>query len=150
MLEKIYLERCLLPQVQVDYSYNSLGVGHAIRCGAPMAWFRLFLRNTKGSIVGRSDFHADDEASGLKIACRIAATCSDTCAGYELLQDGRLVASASATPGRPETDLTDCERRIAMDAEIALRDSVWSVNESRRLIETLKGFTLSRLVRLPS
>jgi len=115
-----------------------------------MAWFRLFLRNTKGSIVGRSDFHADDEASGVRIACRIAATCADACAGYELLQDGRLVASASAGGGNPEADLSDREQKIAMDAEIALRDSVWAVNESRHLIETLKGLTLAKLVRLPS
>src|SRR4249919_1921130 len=102
-----------------------------------MAWFRLFLRNNKGSIVGRSDFHANDEASGLRIASRIAEACSDACAGYELLQDGRLVTSASAMAGRPETDLTEFEQKIAIDAEIALRDSVWAVNESQRLIATL-------------
>lgn len=121
-----------------------------ITTGRVMAWFRLFLRNNKGSIVGRSDFHAEDEASGLRIAYRIAESCSDACAGYELLQDGRLVASASAAVGKPETDLTEYEQKTATDAEIALRDSVWAVNESRRLIETLKGLTLSKLVRLPS
>jgi len=115
-----------------------------------MSWFRLFLRNSKGSIVGRSDFHANDEASGLRIAHRIAEACSDACAGYELLQEGRLVASASAVAGRPETDLTEFEQKIAMDAEIALRDSVWAVNESRRLISTLKGLTLPKVMRVLS
>jgi len=115
-----------------------------------MAWFRLFLRNNKGSIVGRSDFHADDEASGLRIAYRIAESCSDACAGYELLQDGRLVASASAAVGRPETDLTEFEQKIVVDAEIALRDSVWAVNESRRLIATLKGLALPKIAGLMS
>ena len=118
--------------------------------GRSMLWFRLFLRNNKGSIVGRSDFHTDDEASGLRIAYRIAESCSDACAGYELLQEGRLVASASTVAGRPERDLTECEQKIAMDAEIALRDSVWAVNESRRLIATLKGLTLPKVARLTS
>ena len=106
-----------------------------------MAWFRLFLRNSKGSIVGRSDYHAADEGSGLRIAQRIAEACSDACAGYELLQDGSLVASASNSAGTPEVELTEFEQQVARDAEIALRDSVWAVNESQRLIAAVKGFS---------
>lgn len=89
-----------------------------------MAWFQLFLMDRDGRIIGRSDYRAEDKVSGFRIAWRIAEACSDACAGYDLLQDGKLVASVSATVGKPDTDLTEFEQKVAMDMEIALSDSL--------------------------
>lgn len=106
-----------------------------------MASFRLYLRDGRQRIVGRSDFDADDEFSALKISHRIAESCSDTCAGYDLWQDTRKI-SAAATAGQGETDLTEFERRVVIDTEIALHDSVWAVRNSKRLLAALEGLKL--------
>jgi hypothetical protein len=103
-----------------------------------MSFFRIFLRNRNQGIVGRSDFDADDKQSGLRIAIRIADSCSDDCATYDLMQDGHLVSSGmkAAAASNAFVCLDDFEQRIVTDAQIALRESVWAIGTSKRLHAT--------------
>jgi len=104
-----------------------------------MPSFRLYLRDGTHRIVGRSDFEADDELSALKISRRIAESCSDTCADHDLWRETRKIPPAAATLGEGETDLTDSERRVVLDTGIALRDSLWAVRKSKRLLSALEA-----------
>ncbi|HUJ45532.1 MAG TPA: hypothetical protein VLV55_00260 [Rhizomicrobium sp.] len=104
-----------------------------------MPSFRLYLRDRGTRIVGRSDFEADDETSALKISRRIAEACSDSCADYDLWRDTRKISSAAAATGDGGTDLTESERRVVIDAEIALHDSAWAIRNSKHLKSCLEG-----------
>ena len=105
-----------------------------------MAWFRLFMRDKNKRIVGRSDFDADTTLSGLKIAYQISLSCSDVCASYELLEDGKLVSRPDGADGRGSLRtafLEELEQQIATTEEIALRDGIWAIGKSKRLRATL-------------
>ena len=102
-----------------------------------MTWYRLFLRDNSRRIVGRSDFHADNEESGRAIAARIAQDCSDICAGYDLLHNGRPVISSNDT-SIILANLSERLQDIVIRTEIALRDSAWTIKESRRLLAAIK------------
>ena len=104
-----------------------------------MPSFRLYLRGRMQRIVGRSDFEANDDSSALKISRRIADSCSDSCAGYDLWQDTRKISSAATTIGEGQMNLTESEQRVVIDTGIALRDSAWAIRNSKRLLESLEG-----------
>ena len=103
-----------------------------------MGWYRLFLRTTEHTIVGRSDFNAVDRSSALKIAHRIAQDCSDKCATYDLLEDGRIVATGLRVGSLTFDLLSDIQQQIVTDREIALRDSKWAIRDSHQLLAAIE------------
>ena len=103
-----------------------------------MGWYRLFLRTTEHTIAGRSDFNAADLSSALKIAHRIAQDCSDKCATYDLLEDGRIVSADTPVRSLTLDFLNEAQQQIVTDREIALRDSKWAIRESRQLLAAIE------------
>ena len=103
-----------------------------------MPSYRLFLRNESHDIVGRTDFEAEGRSSALRVTYRIAMDCSDYCKSYDLLEDGRSI-STSKLNGLAHELLSEIEQQIVIDREIALRDSLWRIRESKRLRIALEG-----------
>jgi len=103
-----------------------------------MPSYRLFLRNASHDIVGRTDFEAEDGLSALRVTHRIAMDCSDYCNSYDLLEEGKPI-SASNLSGLTHGFLSEIEQQIVIDREIALRDSLWRIRESKRLLAAIEG-----------
>jgi hypothetical protein len=99
-----------------------------------MPWFRLFLRDDNRRIVGVSDFEAGNTLVAFRIAYRIAGACSDSCASYDLLEDGKPVSSSDdVLYGLASAFISELEQRIVVEREIALQDSPWRIGQSKSL-----------------
>ena len=94
--------------------------------------YRVFFRDEDKAIVGRDEFHADDDASAIVIGHMLADACADRCAEFELWQGTRRVDGGLAKGGFPSADKI---AGIVIEREIAIRDSRWTIADSARLLE---------------
>src|SRR6516225_4896561 len=99
-----------------------------------MARYRVYFVNWNTSIAGRDDFDVEDDAQAAVIARLLRNACSDRCAGFELWQGGRQV-DTSLTRGVDFKELSTHLQDIVLERELAIRDSRWSIADSRRLLE---------------
>ena len=106
-------------------------------------WYRLYLKDRVGETVGRADFEIPDDADPLIIAKTVLDACSDVACGYELWARDKFVDS-STEPLKPSDHLSDLQgnyRKIIVATEMSLRDSVWLVSRSKKLLEEIEKFT---------
>jgi hypothetical protein len=101
--------------------------------------YRVFFRDEDKAIVGRDEFHADDDGSAMVISHMIADACADRCAEFELWQGSRRVDRRLATGSFPSAEKI---AGIVIEREMAIRDSRWTIADSKRLLEKT-----SRLVK---
>jgi CheY-like chemotaxis protein len=108
-----------------------------------MSYYSLYCFDVMGSVVFRDNFEADNSAEAKAIAGVICDACADEHHSHELWK-GDLPIESSETPG-PESqaqELGAAARKIALDRMIALRNSSWPVNRSRRLAERIAAWAL--------
>ena len=144
-------ERWSRSAVALDDEIGGAPAGHfAVRAAAPgfmrstgrlngLGWYHLNLLSATGSIVGRDDFQARDDASARLIAAMIHDACSDRAATFELWQAARKVPAAVGTALRQtvDQDTADLLQSIAIEREEILSRSRTSVARSKRLLERL-------------
>ena len=104
--------------------------------------YRLYFLDGRGSIEARQEFRAEDDAEAKILAALLFDACSDTCAGYEVWSDARLVVSTHAGFGTSGTSCTpenvsETLQRNLLDLEDALQRSHWRLAKSKRLQETM-------------
>lgn len=78
--------------------------------------YRIYFRSSKGHILGREDFEAQDDRTALDIATVLGNACSDVCAGFELWAGGRRVDTAFTV-----SRITDAEKLNATTQEAVAR-----------------------------
>ena len=109
-----------------------------------MESFRIFFRNRAQYIVGGADFVADSASSALRIGDWIARSCSDECVGYDILQEGRHLATFVTTPpasGENAAKLNESEQQIARNTAAALQDECWQIGKNKGLLDALQELT---------
>jgi len=107
--------------------------------------YRVFFRAEDGTIVGRDDFDADDDASATAIAHMLADACSDRCADFELWQSTRRIDThlpKFVLP--PAEEIAAAAQQTVLDRELAIRDSKWIIADSVRLLEQTKRLLNAR------
>jgi hypothetical protein len=108
-----------------------------------VAAYRVFFWAEDGTIVGRDDFDADDDAFATAIAHMLADACSDRCAAFELWQSTRRVDTRFPIVPRAE-DIAAAAQQTVLDRELAIRDSKWIIADSVRLLEQTKRLLNTR------
>lgn len=102
--------------------------------------YRIYFRHRKDGIVGRDDFEAEDDRSGMAIAAVLCDACGDVCDSHEPWQGVRRVNvrcdDAGARAGRRRFDMKVQE--AAAKREEWLRESDWAIARSRRLLRRLR------------
>jgi hypothetical protein len=113
-----------------------------------MRSYRVYFRTAWGTIGGRDDFMAEDDGTALSIAAMLYDACSDVCETFELWDGIRRVdiAARSGTALTVEQMDEDLEG-IVLEHEIALRDTIWAVAQSRRLLERTQQLIAARAHR---
>ena len=101
--------------------------------------YRVFFRDGSKAIVGRDDFHAQDDACAMVVGHMLADACGDLCTEFELWQGTRRVDGRFAMGALPRAEKI---AGIVIERELAIRDSQWTIAESVRLLEQT-----SRLVK---
>ena len=97
-----------------------------------MGTYRVFFRAADNLIVGRDDFDAGNDVRAVVVARMLRDACSDKCADFEVWQGTRRVDM----PCRKWADAIDSEaENIALERELAIRASRWTIADSRRLLE---------------
>lgn len=66
--------------------------------------YRIVFRDWDKAIVGRDEFHADDDVSAMVIGQLLAEACADRCAEFELWQGSRRVDASLAKAAVPSFD----------------------------------------------
>jgi len=101
-----------------------------------MQTYRLYFRS-RGFIVARQDFDAENDAGAQSVAAALFDACSDTCDVIDLWQDTRHVAVE--LPGRSIgiDGLSAVHQEIVVRTEEMIVRSEWTIAASRRLIEQL-------------
>ena len=100
------------------------------------ASYRIYFRNADNRIVGRDDFEAADDRLAMTVAGALCDACSDVCDSFELWQTTRRVdlvfdRRVELGPAR----LNAGTQELVAQHEETLRDSVWAVARSKRLLE---------------
>jgi hypothetical protein len=93
--------------------------------------YRVFFKDGDKAIVGRDEFHADDDASAMVVGHMLADACADRCAEFELWQGTRRVDGRFDMGALPRSDKI---AEIVIEREMAIRDSRWTIAESVRLL----------------
>ena len=109
-----------------------------------MATYRIYLRDHLLMICGRDDFDAEGDDTAIAIAGILADACSDRCGSFEVWQGTRLVSGVLALSPRPRVALSELAGGVAqsvvIDREIAIKDSMFAIASSRRLLKKLEQF----------
>jgi hypothetical protein len=107
--------------------------------------YRMYFRDAAG-ISGRVDFDAEDDRQAMTTAELLADACSDRCSGFELWQDTRQLCDRRTLPPlQPITlsELTERRQAIVIETEETIKNSVFVIANSRRLLERLESGPLS-------
>src|SRR5215831_18787066 len=108
-----------------------------------MATYRIYLRDHLWMICGRDDFDAEGDDTAIAIAGILADACSDRCGSFEVWQGTRLVSGVLALSPRPRVGLSELAgsaQSVVIDREIAIKDSMFAIASSRRLLKKLEQF----------
>jgi len=100
--------------------------------------YRLYLKNGSGTIVGRTDFDAEEKEQPLIIAAAIFDDCSDIASGYELWSQDEMVLSLSRPSPSQTADLPVRQQQLILAAEMALYGGDWMIKESIKLAEKIE------------
>ena len=104
-----------------------------------MPQYHVYFRSGEDAIVGRDDFAAEDDATALQIASLLQDACSDMCERFELWEGARpIVPRPAAKPALSAADFYRRLEEIAIEREIAIRDSRWMIARSKRLLEQMQ------------
>ena len=91
----------------------------------------------------RDNFEAENSAEAKAIAGAICDACADEHHSHELWKGDLPIESSETSASESRTQgLSAAARKIAQDRMIALRNSSWPVNRSRRLGETIAAWAL--------
>ena len=103
-----------------------------------MAAYRIYFTTPLGSILGRHDFDADDDAAAIRVARTLFDACSDSCAALDLWQGTRRIRVPHPHRSLGLADLSEDLQEIAVKTEEMIVRSEWAIAGSRRLIERLE------------
>ena len=103
-----------------------------------MACYRLYFK-ALGSIVGRQDFEAEDDAAAQRIAAVLFDACSDRSQNIELWQGERLLSLDLPGRGAGLDSLCEAHQEIAVNTEEIIVRSEWAIAASQRLLDQLKN-----------
>ena len=103
-----------------------------------MASYRLYFK-ALGSIVGRQDFEAEDDAAAQRIAAVLFDACSDRSQNIELWQGERLLSLNLPGRGAGLDSLCEAHQEIAVNTEEIIVRSEWAIAASQRLLDQLKN-----------
>jgi hypothetical protein len=96
--------------------------------------YRIFFR-AQGAIVGRDDFEAESDQTATIIAEALCHACSDRCDSFELWQGTRAVNARHASLVQVDGGrLTAGMQDAVVKHQQLLRDSLWPIAKSRRLL----------------
>lgn len=102
-----------------------------------MSAYRMYFRTSYSMSPCRLHFQADDDVAAIRIA-RALFTCSDVCQSFELWQGAREVhAQQPHHPRAKLSDLIEAHQRLTIETEEAVSQSLWLIERSQCLIETL-------------
>ena len=108
-----------------------------------MSYYSLYCFDVMGSVVFRDNFEAENSADAKAIAGAICDACADEHHSHELWKgDLPIESSETLSPELRAQELSAAARKIAQDRMIALRNSSWPVNRSRRLAERIAAWAL--------
>ncbi|HEY5084198.1 MAG TPA: response regulator [Rhizomicrobium sp.] len=108
-----------------------------------MSYYSLYCFDVMGSVVFRDNFEAENSAEAKAIAGAICDACADEHHSHELWKgDLPIESSETLSPELRAQELSAAARKIAQDRMIALRNSSWPVNRSRRLAERIAAWAL--------
>ena len=102
-----------------------------------MASYRLHFK-ALGSIVGRQDFEAEDDAAAQRIAAVLFDACSDRSQNIELWQGERPLSLNLPGRGAGLDSLCEAHQEIAVSTEEIIVRSEWAIAASQRLLDQLK------------
>src|SRR5215469_9716773 len=104
-----------------------------------MTSYRLYLRDNF-AICGRDYFEASDDTEAFSVAEMVAGACSDVCTHFEIWEGPRMVREGRTLSVGPSINLgavTEQRQQLAIEQELAIKDTKFVVATSRRLLETL-------------
>jgi len=102
-----------------------------------MASYRLYFK-ALGSIVGRQDFEAEDDAAAQRIAAVLFDACSDRSQNIELWQGERPLSLNLPGRGAGLDSLCEAHQEITVNTEEIIVRSEWAIAASQRLLDQLK------------
>jgi hypothetical protein len=114
-----------------------------------MATYRIYFR-TASFIRGRHDFTAEGDAAAMVVAGLLYEACSDLCNLFELWQGGKMVFPAAdpmAIATATSAMLTTVRQEAVRSHEELIRDSSWTIAESKRLLTRIRQLTDEGVLR---
>jgi hypothetical protein len=100
-----------------------------------MVDYRVYFRSPLGTIIGRHEFDAADDGVAVQIAGALCEACLDVCETFELWSGVRQVSSGTRAIAVP---VAERHQQVVLESEIAIRDSVFSIAQSRRLLDRIQ------------